>query len=351
MKNVAAAGILCAVVIGDGGVAALGAVIARIRPVGESATGARPAAPTALSAAAAPASTAPAPGGDKPGRACATPVARRTAAELGVALGTLTGTGPGGRIVSADVRRAATQGPAATTSTPGGLDKGFAETVELTAMQRTIARRMIESTTTIPHFALSAEIGMAAAVALRNDLKELWPDAVPSLNHLVVKAVALALREFPLLNASYVDGAVVRYSRINVGVAVATDDALLVPAIFDADQKSLAEIGHESRALAERVRNRTVTALELSGGTFTVSNLGMFGIRNFTAVIDPPQTAILAVGEVSRRPFVQESGEIVAREQMDVTLSSDHRVVYGADGARFLARVRTLLERPLALIL
>lgn len=349
------AGVLAEVLVDDGAVVPLGAVIARIRVPGESESAAPAAAapaPVPVVAAAAPAVPAPAPAAAssaKPGRPRATPVARRTATELGVALDGVAGSGPGGRIVRADVRRTAAQAPAA--AAPAGLDKGAAETVKLTATQRTIARRMVESKTTIPHFALSAEIDMAAAVALRNDLKELRPGEAPSLNDLVVKAVALALREFPSLNAAYVDGAVVRYSRVNVGVAVATDDALLVPAIFDADRKSLAEIGRESRALAERVRNRTVTAPELSEGTFTVSNLGMHGIRSFTAVINPPQVAILAVGEVTRRPVVAESGAIVARERMDVTLSCDHRVVYGADGARFLARVRELLERPLALTL
>lgn len=335
-------GMLVEILVECGGAAALGAVIARLRLPGESADAAR--------TAATPAVTVPTVAVARPGRPRATPVARRTAAELNIALDGVHGTGQGGRIVRADVRLAAAQAPATPpAASTTGFDKGVAETVALTATQRTIARRMVESKTTIPDFVLSAEIDMVAAAGLRNDLKALRPDDALSLNDLVVKAVAVALREFPLLNASHVDGAVVRHSRINVGIAVATDDALLVPAIFDADRKPLAEIARESRALAERARNRTITAAELTEGTFTVSNLGMFGIRSFTAVINPPQVAILAVGAVTRRAVVEESGAIVARERMDVSLSSDHRIVYGAEGARFLARVRELLERPLAL--
>jgi len=209
---------------------------------------------------------------------------------------------------------------------------------------------MAESKATIPHFTLTAEIDMTVAAALRDELKEAADDVTPTLNDLVVKAVALALRDFPSLNASFGESAVLRFPRINVGIAVATDDALVVPTLLDADRKSIGEIARDTRAMVERVRDRTVSPAELSGGTFTISNLGMFGIRTFQAVINPPQVAILAVGEISRRPVVRPTGEIVARERMDVTLSCDHRVVYGADGARFLARLRELLEHPLPLI-
>ena len=168
---------------------------------------------------------------------------------------------------------------------------------------------------------------------------------------MVVKACALALREFPRANGAYRDGRVELYSRVNVGVAVAAQDALVVPTVFDADLKGLRQISAETRALAARVRDGTITPPELSGGTFTVSNLGMYGISNFQAVINTPQAAILAVGELKAKPVVLDGGEIAARDLMGVTLACDHRILYGADGAQFLARVRELLESPLGLAL
>jgi pyruvate dehydrogenase E2 component (dihydrolipoamide acetyltransferase) len=175
-------------------------------------------------------------------------------------------------------------------------------------------------------------------------------EVVPSFNDMVVKAAALALREFPRANGAYRDGKVEIYSRVNVGVAVAAQDALVVPTVFDADQKGLKQIATETRALAGRVRSGEITPPELSGGTFTVSNLGMYGITNFAAVINPPQAAILAVGSIFERPVVRE-GEIATAHLMPVNLACDHRILYGADGAEFLARVRELLEEPLALAL
>jgi pyruvate dehydrogenase E2 component (dihydrolipoamide acetyltransferase) len=180
-------------------------------------------------------------------------------------------------------------------------------------------------------FTVEVDVDMSLVTALRKDV-----DGAPSLNDFVVKAAAHALCDFPRFNASFVDGAVHLYSRINVGIAVATDDALLVPVVADADRKRLSEISAETRRLADAARRRTLRLEDLSGATFTVSNLGMFGVRSFTAIVDPPQVAILAVGSVIDRA-------------MRVTLSCDHRVVYGADGARFLSRFRELLERPLAL--
>jgi pyruvate dehydrogenase E2 component (dihydrolipoamide acetyltransferase) len=231
--------------------------------------------------------------------------------------------------------------------------KGDVTTQELTRTQGVIARRMAESRATIPAFELRTEIDMEAAVALRTELKELGGDApgaggIPSFNDMVVKACALALREFPRANGSYRDAKFELYGRINVGVAVAAPDALVVPTVFDADRKSLREIARETRALAERVRAGAITPPEISGGTFTVSNLGMFGVTDFTAVINPPQAAILAVGALAPRAVVRD-GELVARHTMNVTLACDHRILYGADAAQFLARIRALLERPLAL--
>jgi pyruvate dehydrogenase E2 component (dihydrolipoamide acetyltransferase) len=231
-----------------------------------------------------------------------------------------------------------------------GTPKGDVAIEELTRTQQVIARRMAESKATVPEFAISTTIDMEGCVALRGQLKALAPEggAVPSYNDMVIKACALALREFPRANGSYKDGRFELYSRVNVGVAVAADDALVVPTVFDADRKAVSEIARESRALAERVRAGVVTPPELGGGTFTVSNLGMFGVTSFQAVINPPQAAILAVGAMEQRAVVRD-GDIVARHAMDVTLVCDHRILYGADAARFLARIRALLEQPLAL--
>ena len=286
------------------------------------------------------------------GRPVATPVARRTAVELGVSLHGLAGTGPGGRITVDDVTRAAAEAettPAQATQTPVS-GKGEVTVHEATPTQATIARRMVESATTIPVFTVSADVDVSEIVATRREARDKGEDA-PSVNDFVVKAAAATLREFPRFNASYVDGKVECYSRVNVGIAVATDDALLVPVVRDADRKSLAELAEETRTLAEGARQRTLRPEDFHDGTFTVSNLGMFGVRAFTAIIDPPQVAILAVGGARRAPVEEGPDRIAFRDLLTVTLNCDHRVVYGADGARFLSRLRELLERPLALAL
>ncbi len=316
---------------------------------------------------------------DSGDRVKASPVARRIAREQGVDLRALQGTGPGGRIVRADVEGApagtagaagtlaAADGPAAVSAAPGtpapippaptvradtGAAKGEVTIVELTRTQQVIARRMAESKATVPEFTLQMEIDMEAAVALRAQLKTLSAEGspVPSYNDMIVKACALALREHPRANGAYRDARFELHQRVNVGVAVAADDALVVPTVFDADTKSLGEIARDTRALAERVRAGAITPPELSGGTFTVSNLGMYGITNFTAVINPPQAAILAVGALAPRAVVRD-GEVVARHTMHVTLACDHRILYGAQAAEFLARIHRLLEEPLALAL
>jgi pyruvate dehydrogenase E2 component (dihydrolipoamide acetyltransferase) len=224
---------------------------------------------------------------------------------------------------------------------------------ELNRLQITVARRMAESKATIPHFYLQTEIDMTEAVDVRAQLKTLAGEErpAPTFNDMVVKASALALREFPRANGSYRDGQVELYGRVNVGIAVAARDALVVASIFDADRKSLGKIAAESRELAQKVRDGTITPPELSGGTFTVSNLGMFGVTNFAAVINPPQAALLAVGSLEPKAVVDAAGRIVARRRMGVTLACDHRILYGADGAQFLARIRELLEHPLSMAL
>jgi pyruvate dehydrogenase E2 component (dihydrolipoamide acetyltransferase) len=335
---------------------------------------------------------------ERTGRVKASPLARRIARETGVDLGEVSGSGPGGRIVKADVEEIAevagstpvapatsivgkrSSAPTSTPSSPSGPGhpsvedvtsaKGKTTTVELTRTQRTIARRMAESKATIPDFTLTADIDMEQCVELRGELKRLsHPSAgggspvrgkdgssLPTYNDMIVKACALALREHTRANGSYRDGRFELHSRVNVGVAVAvasedpTAGALVVPTVFDADTKALGEIARETRTLAERVRGGTVTPPELGGGTFTVSNLGMYGITHFTAIVNPPQAAILAVGAVAPRAVVRE-GELVARHTMSVTLACDHRILYGADAALFLARIRELLEEPTALTL
>jgi pyruvate dehydrogenase E2 component (dihydrolipoamide acetyltransferase) len=286
------------------------------------------------------------------GRPNATPVARRTAVELGVSLHAIGGTGPGGRITREDVQRAAADSPAAPTPAPevALAARGDVTPVELTPTQATIARRMAQSTSEIPSFTVSADADVTELVALRRRARE-ENATVPSLNDFVVKAAALMLREFPRFNGSFVDGRIECYSRVNIGVAVATDDALLVPVVADADVRTLAQIAAETRRLAEAARGRSLRPDELNGGTFTVSNLGMLGVRSFTAIVDPPQTAILAVGAVRRAPVEDGRGGISFRDVMTLTASCDHRVVYGADGARFLSRVCDLLARPLVLVL
>jgi pyruvate dehydrogenase E2 component (dihydrolipoamide acetyltransferase) len=229
--------------------------------------------------------------------------------------------------------------------------KGETTQQELTRLQKTIARRMAESKATAPEFVLNVEVDMEEAVALRKQLKVAAGDQpAPSFNDFVIKASALALSDFPRANGAYRDGQFELYSRVNVGVAVAGQDALVVPTVFDADAKSIGQIARESRAVAERVRAGVVTPPELSGGTFTVSNLGMFGIKRFTAVINPPQAAILAVGALEPRPVVRD-GKVTVRNMMELTLACDHRILYGADAAEFLGRIREYLEQPLKLAL
>ena len=244
------------------------------------------------------------------------------------------------------------QAPATRDLPPATADgaKGEVRIQELTRLQRTVSRRMAESKATAPDFQLNMEIDMSGCVELRSRLKEV-SDPAPSFNDMVVKAAASALTEFPRANGAYRDGQWELYSRVNVGIAVAAQETLIVPTIFDAHKKSLGAIARDARELIGKVREGNITPPELGGGTFTVSNLGMYGIESFSAVINPPQAAILAVGALKKKPVVDDSGRIVARDMMGVTLICDHRILYGADAAEFLARIRQLLEKPLSLAL
>jgi len=303
-------------------------------------------------------------------RVKASPVARRMAGEMGVDLAAVEGTGPGGRVVKADVEKAAKDGtaeapseeapeekPAAEEEKPAAAPakgeagaKGDPEVVELTRLQRTVSRRMAESKATAPDFTIELDVDMTMCIELRTRLKESTEHA-PSFNDMVVKAAALALRDHPKVNGAYRDGTFELYPRVNVGVAVAAQDALVVPVVRDADEKSLGEIARRARALIDKVHEGTITPPELSGATFTVSNLGMYGIERFTAIINPPQAAILSVGALMKKAVVDDRGRVVARDMMALRLACDHRIVYGADGAEFLAAVRKLLEEPLSLAL
>jgi pyruvate dehydrogenase E2 component (dihydrolipoamide acetyltransferase) len=307
-------------------------------------------------------------------RVKASPIARRLARELDVELASVAGSGPGGRVVKADVESAASGttapaaaspasptsqappppaagGPTPAPSAPaaGGTGKGEVTTVELTSIQKTIARRMAESKATVPDFQVRTEADVTDLLALRKQMKAARESA-PSVNDFVVKACALALREHRRANGAYRDGTFELYGRVNVGVAVAAEGTLIVPTIFDADAQSVTAIAQTTRALAERVRSGSITPPELSGGTFTVSNLGMFGVTSFTAVVNPGQAAILAVGAAVERPALAADGSLTTRALMDLSLSCDHRILYGADAAQFLARVRELLEAPFALL-
>ncbi len=228
--------------------------------------------------------------------------------------------------------------------------KGETTITELTRGQQLIARRTAESRATVPAYVLRTTIDMRGCAELRASLAASGADPLPTYNDLVVKACANALALHPKANGAYRDGHFERYSRVNVGVAVAGQGTLVVPTVFDADRKRLGQIAKETRYLSERARAATITPPELAGGTFTVSNLGMFGVRSFEAVINSPQAAILALGAVELRPAARD-GVVVVREQMDVELACDHRILYGADAAELLGQIRALLEEPLRMAL
>jgi pyruvate dehydrogenase E2 component (dihydrolipoamide acetyltransferase) len=274
------------------------------------------------------------------GRLLASPAAKRIAREKGIDLASLKGSGPGGSVVAEDVLRSATSQAAA----PGGPPK-IKEIVQLTPMRRIVGERMTKSKQTAPHFYLTIDADMTEITRRRSALKEKGEQLVPSINDFILSACARALKDFPSLNAAFTDQRVELYSDINIGVAVALEEGLVVPVIRNADRLSLQELGKQSRELADKAQKRKLFPLDYEGGTFTVSNLGMFGVDSFIAIINPPQCAILAVGQVGPRVVPHGEG-IAVRPIMTATLSADHRVVDGAVAARFLQEVRRLLERP-----
>jgi pyruvate dehydrogenase E2 component (dihydrolipoamide acetyltransferase) len=294
------------------------------------------------------------PTGDGDSRVKASPLAKRLAAEMGVDISTLKGTGPDGRIVKEDVLAASTSRPAeqrrpAAPPRAAGPD---VEVVDPSRMQATIARRMTEAKSTVPEFTVTVEARVDEAVSMRQQLKDSVPGADKvTMTDMLVRACALALRKFPEVNTSWVDGRFHRKRAINIGLAVAPSQGmgLLVPVVHDADAKDLIQISIESRQVIERARSGRPSEGDLSGATFSISNLGMFGVDEFVAIINPPEAAILAVGAIKDVPVVDD-GRIVPGKVMRMTLSVDHRVFYGATAAQFMAEVRHLIENPVTLV-
>jgi pyruvate dehydrogenase E2 component (dihydrolipoamide acetyltransferase) len=372
------AGVLRKVLVPAGGKAPVGALIGVIADAGDDisavlATAAVAAAPVPAAAvatapvAAPPPPAAPArlpqpqpvapPAFGEGGRIKASPLARNIAAERHIPLGAIQGSGPGGRVIKRDVEGYA---PAASTSAavplaarpvasvPAGPTIAAGQELPLSNMRKTIARRLAESMFTAPHFYVTVEIDMGPAVALREQLLA-GENLKLSFNDLVIKACAKALARFPMVNASWAGDKIVTHAEVHVGVAVAIPDGLITPVVRNADRKPVVEISREVKDLAGRARDRKLRPEEFMGSTFTISNLGMFDVSEFTAIINPPESAILAVGGVRKQPVVQ-GDRIVVGHRMKVTMSSDHRVVDGALAAQFLAEVRRLLENPVSLL-
>ena len=296
------------------------------------------------------------------------PLARRIARENGVDLTTVTGSGPGGRIVRADVeaaslesavRSTAPAAPAAPAPQPAARPQAApvpaeagdedTERVPLSRIRKVTARRLAESMRAAPHFYLTRVVDVEELLAFRATLNAALAPAKVSVNDLIVKACATALRANPVLNVSFTEEHLLVHKRVHVGVAVALEEGLVVPVVRDADRKSVSQIGTETREMAGRAREQRLTPQEMSGGTFTVSNLGMFGVDAFTAVINPPEAAILAVG-ATRKDVVFRDGEVVPRDRMTLTLSIDHRACDGATGAVFLGQLTDLLENPFRIV-
>jgi len=292
------------------------------------------------------------------------PVARRLAEEHGIDLSRVQGSGPGGRITKEDVEAAAQQkaqpqaaaAPTAVAPTrearqPTARPTGEVEVVELSKLQTTVAMRLAQSAFSAPHFYVTSEIAMDDAVRLRQMFNEAVDKSEAiSLNDLVVKAVALALTKFPEVNASWADGRIERKRDINIGIAVGLPDRLIVPVLRNADQKSLKDIARESKQLIERARSNKASAQDYLGNTFSISNLGMYDVDQFTAIINPPDSGILAIGSIEDKAVVKD-GQVVPGKRMRVTLSVDHRVFYGVTAAQFLQEVKRLLQSPMALVL
>ncbi len=336
-------------------------------PVAEKAdaTQPEPAATAPVAAAAAPAAAAPAapapagvaapaapqPAGNGGGHQRSSPLARRLASEKGLDLTRVQGSGPGGRIIKRDIEgiAAGAQAPATGAAVAGQQSASPFEDIPLTQIRKTIARRLSESIGPIPTFYLTAELDLTRVTEMRAAMLELGDEYKVSVNDILLKAVATALSMHPEVNAHWMGDKIRRFSSVNLGMAVATDDGLIVPVIFDAQRKRMSEISREAKDLAKRARERKLTPDQYTGSTFSVSNLGMFGIDQFTAIINPPETAILAIG-VAEEKLELVDGEAVSRMKLRVTMSCDHRAIDGAVGARFLQTLRRMIENPLMLV-
>jgi pyruvate dehydrogenase E2 component (dihydrolipoamide acetyltransferase) len=291
------------------------------------------------------------PAGPSGGRQRTSPLARRLATEKGIQLGGIQGSGPGGRIVKRDIENAkASAGSARSAAADRLAAEGDFKDVPLTQIRKTIARRLSESNGPVPTFFLTAEFDVTRAAEMRAQLSEMGVEYKASFNDIVIKAVALALAEHPEVNAHWLTDKIRHFNRIHVAMAVAVEDGLITPVLFDADRMTLWEISAKARELAGRARERKLMPEEYTGSTFSVSNLGMFGIDQFTAIINPPEAGILAIGGVEEKPVVID-GELVVRQRMRVTMSCDHRVIDGATGAKFLQTVRRYIENPLSLVI
>ncbi|NNG15715.1 MAG: 2-oxo acid dehydrogenase subunit E2 [Gemmatimonadales bacterium] len=302
----------------------------------------------AVAPASAPAPTpAPAPPQTPGRRIKASPVARRIAEERGLNLGAVIGSGPEGRIIKRDLE-GLTATPVAAAAPVTYPTAGYTD-VPLSLIRKTIAKRLIQSIGPIPTFYLTTEIEMERAWEAREALKAQGPEGKVSFNDIIVKATALALRDHPACNAWWQDDHIRLWHEVHIGMAVAVEDGLITPVIRHADHKSLREISAESRDLAGRARERKLTPAEYTGATFSISNLGMFDIDQFTAVINPPEGGIIAVGSITEKPVVKE-GRLEVGRRMRLTMSCDHRVIDGATGAQFLKTVKLLLENPLAMV-
>lgn len=295
------------------------------------------------------------------------PLARRVAEEHQLDYSHIQGTGPNGRIIKLDVEAALVQQQAVTVApspqptptpepelAPAAVDTGEVVEIPLTAMRRTIARRLSQSMQTAPHFYMTSVIDTTKLAALRQQINEYAandPSPVKiSFNDLIIKAVARALVRIPQVNVSFAEDRILQKKQVHIGIAVALDTGLIVPVLRNADQRGILDIAREARRLAEAARSGKLRPEEFSGGTFTISNLGMFDVDSFTAVINPPESAILAVGSITPTPVVVD-GQVVVRDRMKVTLSSDHRAIDGATAARFLQEVKRMLEEPLGVLL
>jgi pyruvate dehydrogenase E2 component (dihydrolipoamide acetyltransferase) len=361
-------GTIRALIATEGQFVKVGDLIAIIGEAGEDVSGLLPqaGAPAAAPRPAAPTAPAPAPKTTQPAAAAAasgrslkaSPLALRMAAEAGLDLGTLQGTGPQGRIIKRDIEAALTQAPSAPAASRAGVpqraralaltaagDAGpDSQDVELSAVRRTIAKRLVQSKGPVPHFYLTVDVAMDRVWDAYKALRE--QKSTISVNDIIIKAAALALRQHPELNASFAGDHVKVFTRVHIGMAVALEDGLITPVLRDADLKPLEEISEEARTLAERARAKKLQPSEYTGATFSISNLGMMGIEEFSAIINPPEAAILAVGAVRQVPVVVD-GNLTVGWRMKVTLSVDHRVADGAAGARYLQTLRKFLEHPL----